>query len=125
MTYCLTKFLFTQCSKKQKSFTMLLCSIWTPMSLGSRPCFADNVVFNYSTVEMLRYFSYLSCTIGTSALSYCEQPWSSHSFCLCFVHTKGGREDGNTSQLCKFETEHLTQQKDFTVILLVRPASFV
>lgn len=45
MTYCLTKFLFTQCSLKQKSFNLLLCSTWAPVSLGSRPCFADLVQY--------------------------------------------------------------------------------
>lgn len=74
---------------------------------------------------MLRYLKYLSCNIEASTLSCCEQPWSRHSLCLCLVPRKGGKEYGNTPQLCTFETEHLTQQKDFTVMLLVRPASFV
>lgn len=93
--------------------------------VGSRLLHWHNVVFNHSTVEMSRYFSYFTCNAVASALSYCEQTWTSPSLCLCFMHMKGRREYGNTSPLCKFETEHLTQQSDFAAMLLVRPAAFL
>lgn len=63
-----------------ENFTLFLCSIWAPVSLGSRP----STVFNYPAVEVLiRYFKYLSCDIEASTLSCCEQPRSRHSLCLC------------------------------------------